>query len=322
MTIYEGSNILLTGGTGTFGHEAVKQLLEMDICKLIIFSRDEYKQHLMARDYPETPDSKVRYILGDVRDYERVLQSTKDIDIIIHAAAMKHITFCEYHPLEAVKTNVMGSANIAEAARVNDVDTLIGISTDKAVEPVNHYGATKLAAERLITQISFAPGSNVTKSYIVRYGNVLGSRGSVLEVFKEQAKTGTLTITDVDMTRFFIYISKAVSFVLQSVLRGSGGEIFIPKMRSIRITDLAKIVSPTSKIKVTGIRPGEKLHEKLISQEESSRVSIRPGGFAIHPSDREFRSEYSLLSEPLKSTTSADNLLDPSQAKEFVKWLL
>lgn len=267
-------NILITGGTGSFGKEFVETVLKKypKIKKLVIFSRDEQKQHQMSQIINEKKYPCIRYFLGDIREIDRLNMAFKDIDIVVHAAALKHVSAAEYNPFEFVKTNIMGSQNIVSAALNNNVKNVIAISTDKAVAPANLYGATKLCSEKLFLSANNIKGTKKIKFTVVRYGNVFGSRGSVFPIFTEQRKKKELTVTDKRMTRFNISIKESVNMVLWSLKNNLGGEIYIPKLPSYRVLDLAKAISPKSKIKFTGIKLGEKLHEVLVLKNESDFI--------------------------------------------------
>ena len=279
MSFLKGKSVLITGGTGSFGKAFVRRLLEDDeIRKLVVFSRDELKQFEMA-DLFSSP--KLRYFLGDVRDYQRLIQATDGIDVIIHAAAMKQIPASEYNPMEAIKTNVIGAENIINAAIVNKVQKVVALSTDKAANPANLYGATKLCSDKLMTAGNVLAGSHETRFSCVRYGNVLGSRGSVIPFFLEKAKEGSIPITDERMTRFWLTIDSGVQFVLDSVERMHGGEIFVPKIPSFKVTDVAKVVCPGVPTRIIGIRPGEKLHEVMITEDDSHTTYEFEDYFAI-----------------------------------------
>jgi UDP-N-acetylglucosamine 4,6-dehydratase len=259
--------VFLTGGTGSFGRAFVQKIVELDnFTQLTIYSRDELKQFELAN---EITSDKLRFILGDVRDYNRLSDSLSDSDVLIHAAAMKQIPASENNPLEAIKTNVLGAENITRAAMANNVKNVIALSTDKAANPANLYGATKLCSDKLIISGNTAPENKGTKFSVVRYGNVLGSRGSVIPFFKEKSKTGILPITDFEMTRFWLTIDQGVMFVINSLARMHGGEIFVPKIPSFKVTDVAKVIAPTAKLELIGIRPGEKLHEVMITEDDS-----------------------------------------------------
>ena len=260
--------VLVTGGTGSFGKNCVKRILQDDqVNKVIVFSRDELKQFEMQSVY-NSP--KLRYFLGDVRDYERLKQATDGVDIIIHAAAIKQIPAAEYNPMEAIKTNIIGAENIVNAAIANGVEKVVALSTDKAANPANLYGATKLCSDKLMVAGNGLAGKHPTRFAVVRYGNVLGSRGSVIPFFQEQQKRGVLPITDVRMTRFWLTIEEGVQFVLDSLQRMQGGEIFVPKIPSFKVIDVAEVVAPGTPTKIIGIRPGEKLHEVMITEDDSN----------------------------------------------------
>ena len=264
----KNKTILVTGGTGSFGKNCVKRILQDDqVNKVIVFSRDELKQFEMHSVY-NSP--KLRYFLGDVRDYERLKQATDGVDIIIHAAAIKQIPAAEYNPMEAIKTNIIGAENIVNAAIANGVEKVIALSTDKAANPANLYGATKLCSDKLMVAGNVLAGKRLTRFAVVRYGNVLGSRGSVIPFFQEQQKHGVLSITDVRMTRFWLTIEEGVQFVLDSLQRMQGGEIFVPKIPSFKVIDVAEVVAPGTPTKIIGIRPGEKLHEVMITEDDAN----------------------------------------------------
>jgi UDP-N-acetylglucosamine 4,6-dehydratase len=279
MSYLAGKTVLITGGTGSFGKAFVKRLLaDNEIKKLVVFSRDELKQFEMA-EVINSP--KLRYFLGDVRDYQRLLQATDGVDVIVHAAAMKQIPAAEYNPMEAIKTNVIGAENIVNAAIQNGISKVVALSTDKAANPANLYGATKLCSDKLMVAGNILAGSHSTKFSCVRYGNVLGSRGSVIPFFLERAKEGSLPITDVRMTRFWLTIEEGVQFVLDSLERMHGGEIFVPKIPSFKVTDVARVVCPGLPTHVIGIRPGEKLHEIMITEDDSNYTYEFDNYFAI-----------------------------------------
>ena len=263
--------ILVTGGTGSFGRELIQYLLKNfpKIKKLVIFSRDELKQYEMSKTYNVSKYPCIRYFIGDIRDKDRIDMALKDIDYVIHAAALKQVDTAEYNPFETIKTNVVGTQNIIESCLNNNIKKMIALSTDKAVSPFNLYGATKLCAEKLVVSADNIKGKNPIIFSIVRYGNVLGSRGSVLPAFQKQKKKKILCITDKNMTRFNISLRESIKLVLWTLKNSKGGEIFIPKLPSIKITDLAKAVCEKCRIKIIGIRPGEKIHEELISEYES-----------------------------------------------------
>lgn len=263
-------SILVTGGTGSFGRKFVEIVLKnFNPRRLIVFSRDELKQHEMRQVFGDQPGSPLRYFIGDVRDKERLNRALVGVDMVIHAAALKQVPACEYNPFEAVKTNILGAQNIIEAAIDKGVRKVIAISTDKAVNPVNLYGATKLCAEKMFVQANAYSGATGTRFSVCRYGNVVGSRGSVIPLFVQQRKKGVVTITDRRMTRFWLTLDQGVRFVLKCLEVMQGGEIFVPKIPSMNIMDLAEAVAPGCRCDFIGIRPGEKLHEVLISEEEA-----------------------------------------------------
>jgi UDP-N-acetylglucosamine 4,6-dehydratase (inverting) len=282
MSIFKDKVILVTGGTGSFGKKFSEILIrEYQPKTLRIFSRGELLQMEMQNAFQ---DDRLRFFIGDVRDKNRLDRAMNGVDIVIHAAALKQVPTCEYNPIEAIKTNIEGSVNIIDAAIDNSIEKVMAISTDKAVHPVNLYGATKMVAEKLFIQAnSYTGGQRKTKFSVVRYGNVIGSRGSVIPLFKEQAKNGEITITDNRMTRFWITLDQGIRFVINSLERMNGGEIFVPKIPSMRITDLAKIAAPGARIRDIGIRPGEKLHEVMITEDESRHAIEFDSYFIIEP---------------------------------------
>lgn len=281
MNVIEGRTVLVTGGTGSFGKHFIQTALaKWNPAAIRVFSRDELKQHDMAR---EIADERVRFFLGDVRDLDRLRRAMEGAQFVIHAAALKHVPACEYNPFEAVKTNILGTQNVAEAAIDSGVEKAIALSTDKAVGPANLYGATKLCAEKLFVQSNVYAGPRETRLSCVRYGNVVGSRGSVVPLFKEQAPSGTLTITDDRMTRFWISLDQAVELVANALEWMRGGEVFIPKIPSMKVVDLAQAIAPDVPIRITGIRPGEKLHESLLAAEESRHTTDHGDHFQIEP---------------------------------------
>jgi len=260
--------ILLTGGTGSFGQEFAKIALKEHNPKAIrIFSRGELLQQQMRQKFNDDP--RLRFFIGDVRDRERVYRAMNGIDIVVHTAALKQVPTCEYNPIEAVRTNIDGAINIIDAAIDNDVDKAICISTDKAVQPINLYGATKLVMERLFIQANVYTGGRKTRFSCVRYGNVIGSRGSVVPLFLEQRKNGVITITDERMTRFWITLEQGVRFVIDYIGEMQGGEVFIPKIPSMKVTDLADAIAPGAKRSIVGVSPGEKVNEILLTEEEA-----------------------------------------------------
>lgn len=279
---WKDSVVLITGGTGSFGRKFVEVLLrEQRPKKLIIFSRDELKQHEMQQEFSPALCASVRYFIGDVRDKERLERAFHGVDIVVHAAALKQVPACEYNPFEAILTNVMGAKNIIDAAINCGVKRVLALSTDKAVNPVNLYGATKLCAEKLFVQGNAYSGEVGTRFSCVRYGNVVGSRGSVIPLFRQQREKGKITVTDPRMTRFWITLEQGVRFVINCIEEMDGGEVFIPKIPSMNIMDLAKAIAPGVEVNSIGIRPGEKLHEVLISEDEARNTLELPGKYVI-----------------------------------------
>ncbi len=275
-------SILITGGTGSFGRKFVEVMLkDFHPRRLIIFSRDELKQHEMRADGFDHPN--LRYFIGDVRDQRRLFRAMHGVDIVVHAAALKQVPACEYNPIEAILTNIMGGRNVIEAALDAGVGRVMALSTDKAVNPINLYGATKLAAEKLFVQSNAYAAGTGTRFACVRYGNVFGSRGSVVPVFLRQRETGSLTITDERMTRFWLTIEQGVRFTIACIERMQGGEVFVPKIPSMKVVDLAKAIAPEAEIEVIGIRPGEKLHEVLISEDEARHTLDLEDFFVVEP---------------------------------------
>jgi UDP-N-acetylglucosamine 4,6-dehydratase len=275
--------VLVTGGTGSFGKKFIEVMLkEYKPAKTIVFSRDELKQHEMRTSGFDHPG--LRYFIGDVRDLTRLRRAMHGVDIVVHAAALKQVPACEYNPMEAIKTNILGSGNVVEAALDEGVHKVLALSTDKAVNPVNLYGATKLAAEKLIIQSNAYAGGTATRFSCVRYGNVIGSRGSVIPTFINQKKSGKLTITDERMTRFWLTLEQGVRFVIRCIEQMQGGEVFVPKIPSTRIIDLAKVIAPDSDIEIIGIRPGEKLHEVLIHEDEARAAIELDDMYVVQPS--------------------------------------
>jgi UDP-N-acetylglucosamine 4,6-dehydratase len=277
-----GKTILITGGTGSFGTAFLETVLrDHDPHSVRVFSRDELKQSELARRFAD--ETRLRFLLGDVRDLPRLTRATRGVDLIVHAAALKQVPAAEYNPFEAVQTNVVGAENVVAAAIDNDVPLTISLSTDKAVNPVNLYGATKLCAEKIVTQGNAYAADSRSRFATVRYGNVVGSRGSVVPLFKAQAETGVLTITDERMTRFWITLDEAVAFVLGSLPLAGGGEVFVPKIPSMRVTDMAEALAPGAERRVIGIRPGEKLHELLVTEDESRHSYELDDRFVVLP---------------------------------------
>ena len=274
----KGKTVLITGGTGSFGKAATEMILAQKPKKLIIFSRDELKQFEMSKDYPE-----VVFFVGDVRDKDRLYRAFTDVDLVIHAAALKQIPSCEYNPFEAIKTNVLGAQNVIEAAIDRGVKKVVALSTDKAANPINLYGATKLCSDKLFVAGNAYSGGKGTRFAVVRYGNVVGSRGSVIPFFKSIRQTGRIPITDERMTRFWITLEGAVQLVFTAFDKMQGGEIFVPKIPSMKITDLAEAVAPDCEIDIIGIRPGEKLHELMIPEDDARRTLDMGDYYIIQP---------------------------------------
>jgi len=278
----DGKTILVTGGTGSFGRKFVETARAMhEPRRIIVFSRDELKQHDMRR---EVTDPRITFFIGDIRDRERLYRAFQaDVDVVVHAAAMKQVPACEYNPFEAIKTNILGAQNIIDAAIDCGVAKVVVLSSDKAVNPVNLYGATKLCMEKLFVQGNSYSGPRSTRFACVRYGNVVGSRGSVVPIFRDQRATGKVTITDPRMTRFWLTLEQAVQLVVDGIRLMHGGEVFVPRIPSMSITELARVLAPGCEVEVTGIRPGEKLHECLISRDEARHTVAFEGMFVIKP---------------------------------------
>jgi len=318
--------ILVTGGTGSFGKTVIRKLLkDTDVSRVIVFSRDELKQEEMRTMHGFT-DDRLRYFIGDVRDVDRLRRAMRGVDIVIHAAALKQVPACEYNPIEAIRTNINGAENVINAAIDMKVKKVMALSTDKAVNPVNLYGATKLVAEKLFIQGNSYSSVDGTKFSCVRYGNVIGSRGSVIPLFVHQRDTGVVTVTDERMCRFWITLDQAVDFVIDSISKMCGGEIFIPKLPSMNIIDLAKAVAPSAKVKITGIRPGEKLYETLISEDESrdtyefkSEYIIRPVNLFREPKNKIWVKGKKMVPNSTYNSSNNKDLLTLSQLKKMIK---
>jgi len=291
--------VLITGGTGSFGKKFIEIMLqEYHPAKLIVYSRDELKQHEMRAAGFDHPS--LRYFIGDVRDVQRLNRAFNAVDIVVHAAALKQVPACEYNPMEAIKTNVLGSSNVIDAALDAGVGRVIALSTDKAVNPINLYGATKLCAEKLFVQSNYYAGGRPTRFSCVRYGNVVGSRGSVVPVFIKQRQNGKVMITDERMTRFWISLEQGVRFVIRCTEQMHGGEVFVPKIPSMHLVDLARAVAPQAQLEVMGIRPGEKLHEVLISDDESRTTLDMGDMFVVQPAESPwFVKEWEKVGKPL-----------------------
>jgi UDP-N-acetylglucosamine 4,6-dehydratase (inverting) len=281
-----GKSILITGGTGSLGKQLTKTIIERwpNFKRLVILSRDEQKQFQMNQEYPDTIYKNIRYFIGDIRDYNRLVRAFEGIEFVIHAAAMKHVPIAEYNPMECVKTNVLGAENIINACLATGVKNVVALSTDKAAAPINLYGATKLCSDKLFVAANNIKGHRDIKFSVVRYGNVMGSNGSVIPFFINRAKKDrVLPITDLNMTRFNISLQEGVDLVLHALETAWGGEIFVPKIPSYKITDVANAIGPNCEKKVVGIRPGEKVHEEMITQSDSFTTYDLGKYFAILP---------------------------------------
>jgi len=287
MDLNESSGLLITGGTGSFGKAFLRRVLNKypNLKRIVIFSRDEFKQWKMIKDYPEIDFPQLRFFLGDIRDFQRFSRALEGIDTVVHAAALKHVPCAEYNPIEFVKTNVLGTENVIQACLDNKVKSLISLSTDKAAAPINLYGATKLCADKLVIAANNIKGSRKLKFIVVRYGNVFGSRGSVVPFFLEKAKTGILPITHKEMTRFSITLNQGVDFVISSMIKGLGGEIFVPKLSSYNICDIAEAIGPNCKKEFIGIRSGEKINEEMITTSDGPFTIGLNDRYIILPSD-------------------------------------
>ncbi len=297
--MFDGKTILITGGTGSFGKKFVKTILERYSPKrVIVYSRDELKQFEMAAEYNA---SCMRYFIGDVRDADRLNKAMDGVDFVVHAAALKHVPIAEYNPMECIKTNINGAQNVIDAALTNSVEKVVALSTDKAANPINLYGATKLASDKLFVAANNIKGSKKTSFSVVRYGNVVGSRGSVVPFFKKLVDDGAkeIPITDARMTRFWITLEEGVEFVLSSFKRMQGGEIFVPKIPSMRVVDLALALAPNLPTKIIGIRPGEKLHEIMCPADDSHRTIEFNDHFVIEPTIKFTDTELDYRTNPL-----------------------
>lgn len=307
--------ILITGGTGSFGKKFLEILLkEYNVGRVVVYSRDELKQEEM-RSMLGFNDPRLRYFIGDIRDKERLMRAMVGIDVVVHAAALKQVPALEYNPIEAVKTNIHGVENLINAAIDNRVKKVIGLSTDKAVNPINLYGATKLVGEKLLIQGNNYSSVDGAKFSVVRYGNVMGSRGSVIPLFLHQKNNGVITVTDAEMTRFWITLEQGVRFVLKTIEIMAGGEIFVPKIPSMKILDLAKVIAPDAKIKTIGIRPGEKTHESLLGEDEAHNTYEYNHMFVVRPVNL-FREPKNTLWKKAKKTR-----LNAYSSNTNPKWL-
>jgi UDP-N-acetylglucosamine 4,6-dehydratase len=322
MSVLDGASILITGGTGTLGKSLVERLLkESNIRRIAIFSRDELKQHDLRIHFKNDP--RLRWFLGDIRDLERLKRALHGVDFVIHAAALKQVDTGEYNPMEFIKTNVLGSQNVIDASIDTGVKRVVALSTDKASSPINLYGATKLTADKL-----FVAANNYSYRYgttfsVVRYGNVMGSRGSVIPLFKDLAQQGKpLPVTDLRMTRFWISVEDAVKFVLDSLEMMTGGELYVPRIPSMKIIDLAHAVSSESKLEEIGMRPGEKLHEEMISSDDSRRTIVLENRFVVTPVVAEWGyqppvGEFMPEGQAYRSDTN-DKWMSTSDIKKFI----
>lgn len=320
--IFKDKKVLIIGGTGSFGYKFISRILETEVKKVYCFSRDELKQHEMKNKFS---DDRLCYFIGDVRDYDRLLMAFKGIDYVIHAAALKQVPACEFNPFEAVKTNIIGAQNIIQAAIERSVEKVIALSTDKAVAPINLYGATKLCMEKLFIAGNNYVGAANTKFSCVRYGNVIGSRGSVIPLWlKAEKEDKEFLLTDIEMTRFWITLDNAVNMVFIGFQSMLGSEIFVPWLRAIKMIDLAKAINPKRPIKIVGIRQGEKINETLISLEESERAfSNMDGDFYIIVPDKKMFSKYKGLQIKTSFEYSSNNAeyLKREEIEEMIKCL-
>jgi UDP-N-acetylglucosamine 4,6-dehydratase/5-epimerase len=322
-------SILITGGTGSLGKKLVETILKKwpNVRRLVVFSRDEQKQFQMAMEYPENEYPSLRFFIGDVRDYDRIKRALIDVDYVIHAAAMKHVHIAEYNPDECVKTNIGGAENVIRAALATNVSKVVALSTDKACAPINLYGATKLTSDKLFIAANNIKGSKEIKFSVVRYGNVMGSNGSVIPYFFKQKENGVLPITETSMTRFNITLAEGVEMVMNALENAWGGEIFIPKIPSYSILDVAKAIGPECEIKVVGIRPGEKVHEEMITSSDSFTTYDTGKYYVILPQVtnwpiNEFVHKFSAVKVPVGfSYNSKDNSewLSVSDLQELIR---
>ena len=317
-------SILITGGTGSFGQKFVEHMLAHHRPRrLIVFSRDELKQFDMRERFPDTGDSPMRYFIGDIRDKDRLYRAFRDVDVVVHAAALKQVATGEYNPMEVIKTNILGSANIIDAAIDCRVKRVVALSSDKAVYPVNLYGATKMCADKLFLRANVytRPPSDSTLFAVVRYGNVIGSRGSVLPLFESRRESGSIPITDPRMTRFWITLDQAAAFVRRGLELMRGGEIFVPRLPSTRIVDLADAIAPGCRHEIIGVRPGEKIHEELLSEEEISRATVCDDFFVVRTQSPSNPEDPDAVKMPASRYCSENNnwFLDVDQLRDLVK---
>ena len=329
MTAGQSRSILITGGTGSFGKALVSKLIDSypNTTRIVIYSRDELKQWELAQLYPAELNPQIRYFIGDVRDKERLTRALEGIDTVVHAAALKQVPAAEYNPFECIKTNVLGAENVVEASITAGVKNVVALSTDKAAAPINIYGASKLCSDKIFIAGNNIKGDRDLTFSVVRYGNVMGSRGSVIPHFISQAKKGKITITDPNMTRFNITLEEGVNMVLWAIDNSLGGEIFVPKIPSYRITDLANSIAPSCEQIITGIRPGEKLHEQMIIAADSPTTIDLGKYYAILPPDRtllkmyeDADKKYKLVEEGFTySSELNDNFLTVDSLRELIK---
>jgi UDP-N-acetylglucosamine 4,6-dehydratase (inverting) len=325
--IFKKKSILITGGTGSFGKSFLSYLLKnsFPFSRIIIFSRDEFKQFELSKLFPENKFPNIRFFIGDVRDKSRLELALNNVDYVIHAAALKHVPIAEYNPFEAIKTNIIGSQNLIEACLTSNVKKVIALSTDKAAAPLNLYGATKLCSEKLFVAANNIKGKKDITFSVLRYGNVLGSRGSVIPEFFKQKESGKLFITHEEMTRFSISLDQCVNMALFSLSNSIGGEIFVPKISSFKIVDLAKVIAPYGKLKFIGIRPGEKIYEELITMAESANVIESKNYYLILPSfDKKFsyylnNKEWKKVIKNFSYNSSNCLILSKTQIKSLLK---
>ena len=324
----KGASILLTGGTGSFGKRFIRHVLAKHApSRLVVYSRDELKQFQLRQEYPVDQYPNLRFFIGDVRDRDRVYRAFDGVDIVVHAAALKQVPAAEYNPLEAIKTNIIGSANIIDAAIDRNVKKVLALSTDKAANPINLYGATKLCGDKLFVAANAYSGFHKTRFSVVRYGNVVGSRGSVIPYFLAQRGTGKLSITDPRMTRFLITLDQGVEFVLRSIDEMLGGEIFVPKIPSVHVTSLARVIGPECKQDIIGIRPGEKLHETMVPEDDARTTIEYDDHFVIQPTHSFWNAKDYMAGKPGRpcpdgfrySSEINDRFLDDAEIAELVK---
>jgi UDP-N-acetylglucosamine 4,6-dehydratase len=324
---FKNKSLLITGGTGSFGKAFVNYLLKnkVPLKKIIVFSRDELKQYEMSINVSEKKFSNIRYFLGDIRDKDRLFFALENVDIVVHAAALKQVIAAEYNPIEFIKTNIIGSQNIIECALQTGVQNIIALSTDKASSPINLYGATKLCADKLFCSANNIKGLRDTKFSVVRYGNVMGSRGSVLHNFLKQRNNRELLVTDLRMTRFNILLDEAINMVIWAILNARGGEIFVPKIPSFNVIDLAKAVCEKSKIKIIGAKPGEKIHEEMISSYDSRNTFDLKKYYAIVPENlvEFYKKKFNLVQENFSYNSKTNKIyLKRNELKKIIQNLI